>query len=415
LGRQSRHRIQVLRAGQAPVALARNLPGAPGPQLRGRPLLSGRPWLGGRSSRRAARFASCVALALAWAPCTATASDAGDALTDQGVAAATATTSQTGEPSLSSPTTDVPTQPDPIQPGPTESPTVPPPADPGAGAPATGQPPPPADPGQPGDSTTGPPGADPPASDPGASDPPADGPPAADPPPSDEPAGGPPPGETPSDAPSDPHPDPGPRAAPSHPADRPPTAPTAVSPGPDPAVAQPPTGDPTPRRRVSERADGSGTSHAGSPAKAEGIATDAINARDPFGESRWLFGSAPSPIGLAAAAGWPATDILVSLAPVPTPRLVDSRAAPEARERAAPTKTDKRRRSWPEAPTGPVQTPKHALVASAAAAGSVAPPALSCAIFAALAGLAGLELRRLRAQLLVPDAPGVPSLRDRPG
>jgi hypothetical protein len=41
--------------------------------------------------------------------------------------------------------------------------------------------------------------------------------------------------------------------------------------------------------------------------------------------------------------------------------------------------------------------------------------AMFCAIFAALAACAAHELRRLRALTLVPDAPGVPSLRDRPG
>jgi hypothetical protein len=53
--------------------------------------------------------------------------------------------------------------------------------------------------------------------------------------------------------------------------------------------------------------------------------------------------------------------------------------------------------------------------ATAAAGGSVAPPAVYGGIIAALAALAAHRMRRLRARMLVPVAPGVPSLRDRPG
>jgi hypothetical protein len=58
---------------------------------------------------------------------------------------------------------------------------------------------------------------------------------------------------------------------------------------------------------------------------------------------------------------------------------------------------------------------QHDGAASAAAGGSVAPPAVYGAIVAALAALATHQMRRLRARMLVPVAPGVPSLRDRPG
>jgi hypothetical protein len=63
----------------------------------------------------------------------------------------------------------------------------------------------------------------------------------------------------------------------------------------------------------------------------------------------------------------------------------------------------------------PLRGPSHDVAASAAGAGSTAPPTLWCAIFAACLALAALELRRLGARLLVPDAPGAFSLRDRPG
>jgi hypothetical protein len=58
---------------------------------------------------------------------------------------------------------------------------------------------------------------------------------------------------------------------------------------------------------------------------------------------------------------------------------------------------------------------QHDGAATAAAGGSVAPPAVYGAVFAALAALAAHQMRRLRARMLVPVAPGVPSLRDRPG
>lgn len=387
------------------VVPARSRPGGPGRYVRGWP------WPRGRTSARAARFASCVAIALAWVPCTATASGAEDVLADE-TAAAPAGSVQTGEPSSDPPTTDVPAQPSPAEP-----PAVPPSTEPSPGGPATGQPPPgprTADPGV-GGSTTGPPAAGPPAGGPPASDPPGGGspgggPPAGDPPATDPPAGGPPPDDASSEGQSDPPPNP--RPAESDPGVAPAITPTP-GPPPDPALATPPTGYPT--AGEGERSPASRTNREPSQAMADGIATPPINAADPAVASLWPLISARSPIaGPAPVVGWLATDVLESLAPVPSAPLAAGRPAPDARDRAAPPKTNERRRSWP-APPQPVNAPARAVGASAAASGSVAPPAVSCAIFAALAALAAIELRRLRARLLVPDAPGVPSLRDRPG
>jgi hypothetical protein len=66
-------------------------------------------------------------------------------------------------------------------------------------------------------------------------------------------------------------------------------------------------------------------------------------------------------------------------------------------------------------PRPPVRRPSENVAAGAAGAGTTAPPTFWCAVFAACTALAALELRRFGAQLLVPEAPGAFSLRDRPG
>jgi hypothetical protein len=80
----------------------------------------------------------------------------------------------------------------------------------------------------------------------------------------------------------------------------------------------------------------------------------------------------------------------------------------EHRRKATPAPRASERR-----PTPPVEPARDGAVATAA--GTNAPPALACTMPAASAALACLELGRLGAGLAVPDAPGVFSLRDRPG
>jgi hypothetical protein len=80
----------------------------------------------------------------------------------------------------------------------------------------------------------------------------------------------------------------------------------------------------------------------------------------------------------------------------------------EHRRKATPAPRASERR-----PTPPVEPARDGAVATAA--GTNAPPALACTMPAASAALACLEPGRLGAGLAVPDAPGVFSLRDRPG
>jgi hypothetical protein len=103
---------------------------------------------------------------------------------------------------------------------------------------------------------------------------------------------------------------------------------------------------------------------------------------------------------------------VVVVAPPATP--ARDRAGPheQARERSRPVTTRRARAPRPTAPPEPV--PDN-LVAATAGVSASAPPAVACALFAASAALTRRELRRFKPRLAIPDAPGVPSLRDRPG
>jgi hypothetical protein len=85
----------------------------------------------------------------------------------------------------------------------------------------------------------------------------------------------------------------------------------------------------------------------------------------------------------------------------------DRVASAKAADRHRPAQHDR------PVPADPTEPPVGA--AAAPGGGGVAPPALACATFAALGVRGGDKYRCLCARLLMPDAPGVPSLRDRPG
>ena len=211
-------------------------------------------------------------------------------------------------------------------------------------------------------------------------------------------------------------PPPSDRPAESDGGDSPAANPAAGATPPGPVPVNPPTGHPATGGLVSER-----PAAASDPKVAQGdvIARRGGVARAPSVAARWLSGLAGSPIdGFHAAAGagsgWLVAGVLMSSAHNPTSSLGAGAPMPAARARAAPAKTNVERQDPPSVPA-PADPAEPAVGASAAAAASAAPPALSCAIFAALAALAAYELRRLRARLLVPDAPGVASRRDRPG
>ena len=109
---------------------------------------------------------------------------------------------------------------------------------------------------------------------------------------------------------------------------------------------------------------------------------------------------------------------------MPAGSIALSSATPSTEAPARPNAATKRTDS-PKSAAGhdrkPDSAPQHGptqqdgAATAAAASGSVAPPAAYGAILAALAALAAYQMRRLRARMLVPVAPGVPSLRDRPG
>jgi hypothetical protein len=117
---------------------------------------------------------------------------------------------------------------------------------------------------------------------------------------------------------------------------------------------------------------------------------------------------------LAPAIGLPGQGLIAALQPqtAPPQPIVSQRdpggRTPRHRAAQQPRATERE-------PRPPLHRPSDNVAASAAGAGSTAPPTVWCALFAACTALAALELRRFGARLLVPEAPGAPSLRDRPG
>jgi hypothetical protein len=94
---------------------------------------------------------------------------------------------------------------------------------------------------------------------------------------------------------------------------------------------------------------------------------------------------------------------------VPSARTRPERGGDD-RRKSTPAPQASERRSAP-----PVEPARDGAAATAAGPGTSAPPALACTMPAALTAMACLELRRFGARRAVPDAPGVFSLRDRPG
>jgi hypothetical protein len=127
----------------------------------------------------------------------------------------------------------------------------------------------------------------------------------------------------------------------------------------------------------------------------------------------------PTPWALATPAGsaW-----LTSVAPAPPDRVIVSLGR---RSRAGVGEGDGRRAGAEPPPRLDPQPTRHsptapplertAAAASAAGSSGSAQQALSCMMFLLLAVSAAHELRRFRFRMLVPVAPGAPSLRDRPG
>jgi hypothetical protein len=127
----------------------------------------------------------------------------------------------------------------------------------------------------------------------------------------------------------------------------------------------------------------------------------------------------PTRRGMATAAGsaW-----LTPVAPAPPDRMIASlgrrsrAGVDEGADRPAGAGRPPRLDSQPTRHS-PITPPLERTAAAASAAGSSgsAQQALSSAMFLVLAALAAHELRRFRFRMLVPVAPGAPSLRDRPG
>jgi hypothetical protein len=113
-----------------------------------------------------------------------------------------------------------------------------------------------------------------------------------------------------------------------------------------------------------------------------------------------------------AASGGPVTGHLTTLQMQLVRRDPNTRAL---RAGDPPRKLITARPKSPRNPEPPIHSPRDTFAGSAAGPGGAAPAALWCVVLSAFAAWAPLDLRRLRAQLLVPDAAGVPSLRDRPG
>ena len=121
---------------------------------------------------------------------------------------------------------------------------------------------------------------------------------------------------------------------------------------------------------------------------------------------------AEKPMALGAEPGQLAPDLLTALRAHTEQR--DFRARERANGASARKPTAARGDSSP-APILPLGPPLDIVAGSSAGPGGIAPSPLWCVLCTGHAVRAAHELRRLRALLLAPDLPGLPSLRDRPG
>jgi hypothetical protein len=341
-------------------------------------------------SRRGVRVAGYVTLVLACTPAPAAASETLDS------AEAVAATTDVSEALPGTAPADSPVP----EPSPAPPPVGEPSPDPGSADPPAGQPP------------SGPPPADPPAGEPPSGPPPADAP-AGQPSPSDPPSN-----DRPTDPPpADPVPtDPGPAdPPPTEPAPTDPRPADSPTPGPiadNPRAVQPPT------EGASERPVVPGVCVAAPDTQVVAMPVGPATPwkRSVVAHSRVRPG--PLPIDAPAAASDPSSGWLTRAGPIalqtPAPSLQTPARAHVGKDQAASAKTAVGRRGAQHDPAPPADPTGHE-VGATAATGNVAPPAVSCALLAAGAARAGHELRRLRAPQLVPNAPGVFSLRDRPG
>jgi hypothetical protein len=372
--RPSRHHAQLPRRTQGPFSRGCWMAAAAG---RNR----------GDHSWRRVRLVGFVALALACVPSSALGADSATLATDSS-AGATGADSTALPPSGE---TDGPQAP-----APTDPPASPAPADAATGdaAPAP----------LPSDSPVGQPSAGPGAAEP----PPNDSP--SDLPPSDGQAGEAPPGPGPADRP--------PNDPPGQPPSGPPPADPAVidRPAADPAPPVPtPASRPTARGLISEPTAPSGTNVAIADRGSALTRTWPAAVWTPSSAASSGFRLGSSLIDSRPTGGWLPPAAPVGL-PSRAPWLEAGARVHTARARTASSNTTGgRQASQPHPPPWPADSTEDAVAASAASGAGVPPAALSCAIFGTRAAPAAHELRRVRAQLLAPDAPGVPSLRDRPG
>jgi hypothetical protein len=244
-------------------------------------------------------------------------------------------------------------------------------------------------------------------------------------PPPEPPAQPQPPPEPPAQPEPEPDPDPQPESDPA----------ASDEPAPDPAADERPSDEHAGHARpVAPAAAGASTN--GTQSSAHGalpgdIATAALpgaavveTATDPttrtagWGTSivaRMVAGQATRPaeksLGLGAELGQ-----LVLTGPLTALRAQTEQREPRARASGPSARNPAGARRDPSpAPILPLGPPPDIVVGSAAGPGGIAPPALWCVLCTGDAVRAGHELRRLRAPLLAPDLPGLPSLRDRPG